>query len=740
MATELHPTEKTAYGYEPNKRRYRIAAVLIFVIGILFSLAIWQITRQAIDTVERSRFEHYAEMIRALIEERVDDYVAALRGLRAFIDSSEYVTRAEWQTYINDLDIDRSYKGGRGFLYIRNVPRHQLEPFLAEAREDAPDFSVVSKLDRAELYVVKLIEPLEQNRKILGYDLAQKDALYEIMGESARSGKAVLTHATAVVKDGTAEPGVLLLLPVYQKSALANPSGQTWQDLRGWVGASILINGMVADVASYIDSPLDLEILDIIDGQKPVVLYDADGHLHTTNMTSLGAVDSYEMHSTSRVNIINRTWALNVYALPGFSEKVMQNIPEILLIAGVLLSLLCVAQVASYGKTLVHAQKLAEQMTRELRESEERFHKMFQEHHAVMLLIDPETLGIVDANAAACDFYKYSREQLISLPVNKINILPAQDTRNAIRQVKEKSKNHFEFRHTLASGEVKNVEVYTSPIIIDGHPLIFSIIHDITERKIAEQELAQHRKNLETLVEEKTDKLKAAHAELLQQDRLATLGKLTATVSHELRNPLGTIKTALFSVEDSINRKDVDKVLRPLELAERSIDRCVAIIEELNSFARVKQLNIKETALDDWLQETVDEQNIPAGILCEMHLAAGEKVPFDQEKLRQVVVNLIGNALHALQEKSEVGGLLKISTRLLENQVEISIGDNGIGMTKETKKKIFEPFFSTKGFGVGLGMVVVKNIVEQHQGEVIIESRKGAGTTVMVRLPRAKTG
>jgi PAS domain S-box-containing protein len=279
------------------------------------------------------------------------------------------------------------------------------------------------------------------------------------------------------------------------------------------------------------------------------------------------------------------------------------------------------------------------------------------------------------------------------------------------------------------------------PVKDDGRiDYIIVVSLDTTERKKAERELAKHREHLELLVEDRTLKLKEAQAELIQGERLATLGSLTATVSHELRNPLGTIQTALFSIADSLERNDSSQVARTLELADRSISRCVTIIEELNSYARIKDLVLSETSVDDWLRTVFKEQSIPEEIFCELDLSSGVRASFDHEKLRQVVVNLIANAVHALQDKQSNGNHLRVSTHPLDNKYEIRISDNGIGMTSDIKEKVFEPLFSTKGFGVGLGMVIVKNIVDQHHGEINIESKEGEGTTVTLRLPINPSG
>ena len=263
---------------------------------------------------------------------------------------------------------------------------------------------------------------------------------------------------------------------------------------------------------------------------------------------------------------------------------------------------------------------------------------------------------------------------------------------------------------------------------------------EVKVRKRAEDELVEYQDKLELLVEGRTHELKEAHSALIQSERLATLGKLTATVSHELRNPLGTIQTSLFSIEDSLERKDPSQVSRSLELAERSIDRCVTIIEELNSYARVKELVVSEESVDTWLKAVIAEQSIPEEIVCKLEPSNGFRASFDPEKLRQVVVNLITNAVHALQDKDSEKKHLLISTLLLDGKYEIRFNDNGIGMSEDVKEKVFEPLYSTKGFGVGLGMVIVKNIVERHHGEINIESKTGEGTTVILRLPINSSG
>lgn len=268
----------------------------------------------------------------------------------------------------------------------------------------------------------------------------------------------------------------------------------------------------------------------------------------------------------------------------------------------------------------------------------------------------------------------------------------------------------------------------------------YKMIPSLLKAQKAEEELEKYRDQLEILVKNRTHELEQAQAKLLQKERLTTLGQLTATVSHELRNPLGTIQTAIYSIEECLESKEPQRANRSLELADRSIVRCVKIIEELTNYARVKELVLSEIAVDDWLKSVVSEQMIPVGTSIELDLKSCARAQFDVNKLRQVIVNLINNAVQALEQNSPQDKILRISSEGLNGMYEIKITDNGVGMSSEVKEKIFDPLFSTKSFGVGLGMVVAESLIKQHHGEIQVESKEGHGTTITFRLPLTING
>jgi PAS domain S-box-containing protein len=273
---------------------------------------------------------------------------------------------------------------------------------------------------------------------------------------------------------------------------------------------------------------------------------------------------------------------------------------------------------------------------------------------------------------------------------------------------------------------------------ISGIPQWRGIVLDITERKHIEQELAKLNAELEQRVQERTAELHAAQEELVKRERLAVLGQLTATVSHELRNPLGAIRTSLFVIEAK-TAKENNGIAGAIGRINRSIVRCDNIIDELLDFTRMRELQTEMLNIDHWLKSVIDEQQLPPGVSLHTSLTTGELcIPADPDRLRRAVINVYENACQALEAKEEDGeaaALLSVSTRSTDDHLEIIIEDTGPGFSKDTLARIFEPLYSTKNFGVGLGLPIVQQIVRQHGGSVEARNRKGKGAKFVLRLP-----
>ena len=306
------------------------------------------------------------------------------------------------------------------------------------------------------------------------------------------------------------------------------------------------------------------------------------------------------------------------------------------------------------------------------------------------------------------------------------------------------SRKTYEISHRLqmSDGTIKYVHETCESFFDHAHKPTRSVgtVQDVTEIKLAELELEKHRAHLEDLVEARTKELHETQDELVRNERLATLGQLTATVSHELRNPLGAMRPSVYVIQKNSDQKN-ERLQKAIERVDRNIDRCDRIIDELLDFTRITDLQLESVLIDEWLGSVINDQVIPEGIKLEKDFDLNDvKVSIDSDRLRRVIINVLENACHAMMDDNQTlvsskEPYLIINTGANNKNIEITFTDTGSGMSKEVLKKIFEPLFSTKGFGVGLGMPTVKQIMDQHDGSVEIKSEEGKGTIVTLLLP-----
>lgn len=264
--------------------------------------------------------------------------------------------------------------------------------------------------------------------------------------------------------------------------------------------------------------------------------------------------------------------------------------------------------------------------------------------------------------------------------------------------------------------------------------------------KVARADLRELADGLEHQVEERTSQLKAAQAQLIQSEKLSSLGKLAASIAHEINNPLsGILVYAKLLIrmqeEGDVSEKARTASLKNLRLVQRETERCSAIVRNLLDFARQRPLALKHIDVVSALGEAlslVEHQLSMQGVALEKNLGAPTLVEADFGQLRQAFLNIVLNACDAMAR----GGKLTVTSRVLapERMVEIVFEDTGVGIPPDHLSKILDPFFTTKEKGTGLGLSVVYGIVERHKGKLDIQSQVGKGTRVTIRLPVVEAG
>ena len=355
-----------------------------------------------------------------------------------------------------------------------------------------------------------------------------------------------------------------------------------------------------------------------------------------------------------------------------------------------------------------------------LADSEHRYRCIFDTNPAVKLVINPETGAVVDANASALQFYGYSRDELRSLRIQEINTLPEADVRREMELARTERRLFFNFKHRLADGQIRDVEVYSGPINVAGEQLLHSIIVDVTDRRQLEERLAR-------------------------SERMEAIGQLAGGVAHDFNNILTVVLGYVELAERQLSAEHpAMESVREIGNATR---RASDLTQDLLSLSRKnisvrEPVDIGETVLrtDRFLRRLIGE-NVELAAVVEPDVPLAE---VNSGRFQQALVNLVVNARDAILDRGRItirvapaDGRALGAEHAGTGAVEVSVTDTGTGIAPEHLPSIFDPLFTTKESqgGTGFGLATCKNIVEAVGGKISVKSRLGQGTTFTILLP-----
>lgn len=403
------------------------------------------------------------------------------------------------------------------------------------------------------------------------------------------------------------------------------------------------------------------------------------------------------------------------------------------------------------GKACIHViraditdRKKAEQT---LKESETLFKTVFEAAADPIFLTDPVNGRILDLNPAAFLGSGYSREELLDMAILDLvdpdQTLTPMQPEDFVKELEKHGRLFFEFFHRKKDGSKLIVEISSCLAEQNGEKVVLSLVRDVTDRKQKEAELDRYRQNLEDMVHERTRKLEDAQRELVNKEKLAVLGQLTATVSHELRNPLGVIQSSGYYLQKKAADQDA-KIQKHLKRIEEQVEVCDGIIGDLLEYTRGKKAVLLKENIHAWLPELMEKMSVTQGI--QLHGEFPEKLPLifhDPAKLQLALVNLLNNAVQAVREQADQCKLknmpyapdITLCVREEKDLMVFEVSDNGSGMDEQTRNRAFDPLFTTRSRGTGLGLPNVQKIIDEHGGKIAVTSAPGLGTRVSFSLP-----
>jgi two-component system NtrC family sensor kinase len=390
------------------------------------------------------------------------------------------------------------------------------------------------------------------------------------------------------------------------------------------------------------------------------------------------------------------------------------------------------------------------QEERKLRERNEEMETILNGIQDFIMVITPE-MEITECNESFLTKMRYSREDVIGTKCHNVYYKIDHPCESDLIDcpLKEVVRNKRQIRkiqtRLMPDGENRYYEVNVYPIWEkDGKIQKFiHISRDITQHKKEEEEITRR---LEQMVEDRTRQVKETHEKLLHQDKMSSLGKLSASVVHEINNPIAgilnlTMLMQRIAEEEALDQNQIDQFKQYLRLMETETRRTSRIVSNLLAFARQSKMEPKRVSLNRLIEQTLF---LNSNLLKIDGVKVVNKLDPDlpdllgsEDQLQQVFMNLVSNATEAMEATG--GGVLTIESSHIpnENSLQINFRDTGPGIPEENISKLFEPFFTTKkkGKGVGLGLSVAYGIIQEHGGSIYVKSEAGRGATFQVKLP-----
>lgn len=264
---------------------------------------------------------------------------------------------------------------------------------------------------------------------------------------------------------------------------------------------------------------------------------------------------------------------------------------------------------------------------------------------------------------------------------------------------------------TIAEGNFERVEVKSNDVEIVSLTNAFN-------KMLKELELRQRR-------------------QLVQSEKLASIGTLISGIAHELNNPLSNISTSSEILKEEIEEADISYQKELISQIEEQTDRARNIVRSLLEFSRDSEFKKESLSLKGLFEETIRfvKGQIPTPVTMDFHIPDDIVILVDKQRIQQAFLNLIKNAIESIPDKGDIS--IKAQKSVEGDRVNIEISDTGLGISPDILKKIFDPFFTTKdvGKGTGLGLFIVYEIIKEHDGSIAVSSEQGKGTTFLIRLP-----
>lgn len=651
--------------------------------------------------LERLKLQFHEESSQRLgaVKARFELYARELSALERLYAASEVVERDEFRRFAAPALTGHS--GLQALEWLPRVTQAQRLPFEAQMRAAGHHRFTISERDsfhnlvpaaaRAEYFPVAYVEPYAGNEMALGYDVASSMTRHAALAQARDSGRMTLTEPLTLVQRGSEEQGVLLIMPVYEQGELPATLPQRRATLKGVLLGVFTFSDLIdSALAPYAKGGLLLQVTDITPGGAAVPVYGA---------TAAGR-DAAGVGWAENITVGERNLRFAFTPTEQYLDQHHSGQSWLVLAWGLIFASLLGAFLLLISGRASKVQQLVDRQTLELR-------AILDNVLEVIITFDNDGL-IQSVNPAAERLFGFSSSELVQLPLARL--IPEAGAAAGRERFIGRSSEIFAVHR---SGEALPVEFGVSEVVLPERRFYTGIVRDLREHK-------------------KVERMK---------------NEFIATVSHELRTPITSIRGALGLIDGGAMGEVPEKVAGLLKVAAANSVRLVNLI---NDILDVEKLEFGEVAFEMRRHDLCGlvrrslEQNAgfarQYGVGLEFQGEAGPLwVTVDEQRLAQALANLISNAV----KFSPMAGVVTVAVVTQGEGVEVQVTDRGPGIAAEHRTLIFEKFGqvdasdSRKRGGTGLGLNIVKTIVEKMDGEVNFRSTPGQGSTFYIRLPQA---
>jgi PAS domain S-box-containing protein len=695
---------------------------MVGLLSLGITAGLWHHEQQTQERHLRDNFDFGLRQAATRVEQRMASYEQMLRGTRGLFEAADNVAREDFAAYVEALLAGADFAGLRAIAYAPLLSADRVENHIASQRMNgAPGYTVSPPGERAWVAPVTYIAPATgAMSSLLGSDLLADPARSVAMLRARDAGSAIITDQlrSRAGPGAEGESVFLMFMPVYAKAFAVDTVAARRAHLRGWVIASFRVADLMSSLYGEETPGLDVRIYDGVEVSDRTLMY-----------PSAPAVEPQRprFETQEYVGFAGHTWTLSVRSRPEFEQHYSNDSARIILVAGGGLSGLLALLTWQLATARERANAAARTMTRQLRDSTERYRRIVETAN--------EGIWTVDAQGLT-SFVNPKMQQLLGYGADEMRGRPwlefMDDSDRGALEGPGAQQHDIRFRRR--DGSELWAMLSTSAITdADGrHAGVLAMVTDITERKLADANRA------------------VLEGQLRQSQKMEAIGTLAGGIAHDFNNILAAILGNVNLVQETLG-PDHPALARLAQIATAS-DRARSLVQQIVTFSRQQPQALVVQLLRPLLEETVTLLRSTLPALVELETRFSDEplaIGADATQFQQVLMNLCTNAWHALKgstgkivigldgaapDPDAAGDLSNLGPGPFAH---IWVGDNGSGMDEATRQRAFEPFFTTKpvGQGTGLGLSVVHGIVSSHHGAITVFSRPGEGSRFDLYFP-----